>query len=693
MSISQRLLAEAVRYFERLSNQIIADETANQAARANGGEFEQRLINRAQALAVAEPIQAALQQWRSLTMACLALGLLLAMLAGITTARLALPATTEPLNFFWVLGSLLILPSTTLLLWLLLLLFQPRSSGQHSLGALGYSLVRRLLQRWHPDHTHLAAIQARTQLLNPAAGGHWALSGFSHALWLAYLTGSLIMAAFLLSVQQYQFIWQTTILSANTYTQLTELLAYLPALLGFTTPIADQISTGQGLAAASAWSSLLLGCIVAYGIVPRTILLLLCVVLRRRRLEQFHLDTEHPDYARLRAQLLPDIEKTGVIDPDEGIPEPEIRPPTRPAHQADRTGPIALLGLEIEQPHAGWPPLSHEDWLDLGLVVDRHSRRAALEQLSNTDPSQLLVVSSLALTPDRGLQNFLATLCQTTDAPTRLLLSQGQRLRDRNQAELIPQRLADWQKLAAAAGIDEQHVIAIDLDHLTAHSRTQLSQQLGLQATKPKRSPQACLDVAFELIIRHSQSWSGQPDTKAQSQLQQSIAQQFEHQPSNHLNLANLNKLKTHTSQALQDSAERWQQLLPLRLRTQPRWLAAGALAGACGCVAIAALTSPAAIATLPIWSALGSVLAAFKVNIDSESAPAQEIDLFEPVSAAALFALVLSLQGRDEHSITLILDQVLDEQTPQLPDTEAVRTWLATLQQRLNSVLAQEAA
>ncbi|MCB1719870.1 MAG: hypothetical protein KDK05_32510, partial [Candidatus Competibacteraceae bacterium] len=67
--------------------------------------------------------------------------------------------------------------------------------------------------------------------------------------------------------------------------------------------------------------------------------------------------------------------------------------------------------------------------------------------------------------------------------------------------------------------------------------------------------------------------------------------------------------------------------------------------------------------------------------------------DFFEPVSAAALFALVLSLQGREETAITHILDQTLDTSTPELPDAQAVQAWLTTVEARLEQALAKDTA
>ena len=698
--LEKRLLAEAVRHFEALEPQ--NDRNANRHARQIGGDFELRLLNRAALLAPADKLRMALRQLQSLTAWCVLTALFLAGLGGVAAARLALqPASTEPLNFFWSLGSLLVLPMITLLVWLGLILSRPKTLGNSSLGGLLYGLGRRLLQRWNPGASHIAATQASSVLLSPAAGGHWALSSLSHLIWLVYLIACLLMCVFLLSVRQYDFGWQTTILSAETYIQLTQALAWLPSWLGFSIPDAAQITASQwpnsqaaNAATDSAWSGLLLGCIVAYGILPRTVLLLFSLWRRQRHLQTFRLDVEQADYAKLRARLMPQMEKIGIVDPDQDTPSSTITPLNEAV--VPEQGPIALLGLEVDLPACGWPPLQHDDWLDLGLVDDRSSRQRALRRLREAErpPRQLWVISSLALTPDRGIQYFLSQLQDSCSASILLTLSQGQRLRARAQSdEDLPQRIADWQSVAAVAGIGTQQVLALDLDHLTAASRTQLCESLGIAA--PTSLPTGnSLHEAFERIVEHSERWRSYPDEASQAALHKAIAECFDNrQTAATLRLPSTDELQTQPEQALRQGAERFSQLLPARLRAQPRWLAAGALAGALGCTAIATLTSPAAIAALPLWAVLGGALAGFYLDSGTQSAGVQEQDLFEPVSAAALFALVLNLQGRSEATISRILDQTLEPDSPRLPDSYAVRSWLNQVQDRLASVLAQEAA
>ena len=133
--------------------------------------------------------------------------------------------------------------------------------------------------------------------------------------------------------------------------------------------------------------------------------------------------------------------------------------------------------------------------------------------------------------------------------------------------------------------------------------------------------------------------------------------------------------------------------LLPARLRLNPRWLAAGTAGGALACVAAATLIAPVAIASLPIWAGLGAALSMLVApSADAARDAEGVIDLGPAVAAAALFALVLALQGRDEAEIGRILDRTAgDEEPPPLPDAGAARAWLDGLRARFDRALSLE--
>ena len=64
----------------------------------------------------------------------------------------------------------------------------------------------------------------------------WLASSLSHGLWFGYLLGMLAMTLALLSAQRFTFVWETTILNADAYVWLTEILAAIPGALGIAVP-------------------------------------------------------------------------------------------------------------------------------------------------------------------------------------------------------------------------------------------------------------------------------------------------------------------------------------------------------------------------------------------------------------------------------------------------------------------------
>ena len=113
---------------------------------------------------------------------------------------------------------------------------------------------------------------------------------------MARLPGRLpAIVILLLSTRQYDFVWETTILSEPIYVEMARLIAMPVQALGFAVPDAAQIGasrwTGGAVAAGGreAWGSLLIGCIVVYGLLPRALALLISVTAVLRA-SQYRLD-------------------------------------------------------------------------------------------------------------------------------------------------------------------------------------------------------------------------------------------------------------------------------------------------------------------------------------------------------------------------------------------------------------------
>lgn len=711
-TLEQRVLTEAVCRYEDNRGEAVDDTNADAQGRAVGGDFERRVIARAQALPLMPTLAQALKELLHATGLVLIGGLVLALLAGITAAHTALgPGFGTADNFFWVLGGVLGIPTLTLLLWTVLVLYRPRALDTGSLGGLLLVFARRLTRRLHPDSAHVAVVQASGILLTRTQVGRWTLSAFSHALWLAFGIGALLTVLILLGTRQYAFNWETTILSERSYVPITRLLAQGPELLGFTGPTPEQIRASRHTdadhqtpeAASEAWSTLLVGSILVYGILPRLFLLLLSLGLAWWAARQFRLDLSQTGYLRLQSRLQPGLEALGVVDPDTVVatpapaaaPEPEPESEPEPAAEPELPGPLAVLGLEIEPPPSGWPPpATGADWLDLGLIDSREQRHVVLDRLQQRPlPRLTLAVCSLAATPDRGTRSFLTQLHDAAKGELALLLTEGQRLRARGHPDEVTQRSADWLTLAAAAGIPAERVLELDLDHLTDTSRANLERLLGLDAVTPAAQRQ--LNAAFDLIADHTAHWQNLPNAAEQAELHRAIAQLYRHRGRDwqHLLRARPTLDVTQLNAQLKGGADRMINLLPARLRLNPRWLAAGATAGALSCVAAATLVTPAAIAALPLWAGLGAALAQVLPSREEQPAPAAAAgpDLSDAVHAAALFALLLELQGRSEAAITRIIDRIAADDPAALTSAAAVRARLDELQRRFDLALAEE--
>jgi hypothetical protein len=351
--------------------------------------------------------------------------------------------------------------------------------------------------------------------------------------------------------------------------------------------------------------------------------------------------------------------------------------------------------MDIDRPASGWPPnLPPVEWWDLGFADDRADRRRILDEVAAAGdaPRVLLVVCSLATTPDRGTRAFIDALRRSSRSPLVLLLTEGQRLRGRAQAEQVEERIQDWRRLADGAGIGDDRVLELDLDHLTDISRDRLTRLLGYAGQEP--GTRRCIDRAFALIVEHAAGWSGPPSMARQAELQRAIAELYGggRQPWQDMLRARLSGGLPQLSE-LRESSRRMVDLLPTRLRNT-RWLAAGAVAGALGCVAAATLVAPAAIVALPAWAGVGAALSAIIApgGPGKAARPDEPIDLTDAVNAAALFAIVLELQGRAETEITRIIDRVAgDEEPPPMHDLDSVRAWLDALLRRLDLALQGE--
>jgi hypothetical protein len=706
-----RLLAEALRALESDGATPVEDARAATAAAGAGGDLERRIVSRARAVVDAPRLERALRAVRRSIAAIVALGLLLAAAAGAGAAKAALgPGGGAAVNIFWALGGLLGVQTLLLAAWVVILLRAPQSLPSLSLGGAALALGRRLAARLERAEHGAAAVEAVGSVFGRGPLVRSALGSVSNALWLAFNAACLLALLVMLSVREYRFVWETTILSADSYVRATRLAGWLPERLGFRVPTVEQIAASErGLApdeppgARQAWSGFLAGSLVAYGLAPRAILLAACLAAQVRARRRFRLDLDRPGYVRLQHALMPRHAALGVVDADDPSAGAERRGP-RGAADLTGGGPPALIGLEIEPPASGWPPrAAGTGWRDLGFCDGRPDQERVLGQLAAIAPATPVVVCALTSTPDRGVASFVEEVARASGSAPVLVLTGGEAFRRRGGAAEVAGRVEDWRRLAACAGIDAARVIEVDLDHLTDASAAKLAGALGVPPRAgAQRTAARHLEAAFELVAAHAARWSKAPGVEEQATLHAAIARLHRRgdaaRPFTWL-AGGLQAIQADAAAALRGGARGVVALLPERARIDPRWLAAGAFAGALGCLAAALLAAPAAIAALPAWSVLGAavgaaVRAVMPVRPGPAPAPAgDDAARGDALGAAALFAVLLELQGRDEAAITRVLDRVL-EAPPGPADVAspgAIRSWLDGLRHRVDLTLAAE--
>lgn len=421
-------LTETVRLREEHAGPL-DDLEANRLARAAGGDLPSRIQRRALWLAERDGLTAALKHWLQGARLALVLLMILAMLSGAGLAFAALGQT--PVNVFWALGSLLGLNLILLLSWALGLIF----AGEHgaTLGRLWLWLSEKLAR----DAKAAQLAPALLLMLQRKKLNRWALGALVNGLWLLVMLSALVLLLTLMATRRYGFVWETTILSADTFIHITQALGHLPSLLGFNVPTVDMIrASGDGAldieSARQAWATWLVGVLVVYGVLPRLILALLCFWRWNSGKAALRLDLNLPGYAQLRERLMPSSERLGVNDPE---PAQMHRVESGVSEHASEGALLVAIELDEQRP---WPPALPKNVSNAGILDSRESRHKLLEQLSRFPPARLAIACDPQRSPDRGSLALIAELARSA-GETRVWL-----LQPPPGAALDAERLGDW---------------------------------------------------------------------------------------------------------------------------------------------------------------------------------------------------------------------------------------------------------
>jgi hypothetical protein len=421
-------LTETVRLREEHAGPL-DDLEANRLARTAGGDLPSRIQCRALWLAERDGLTSALKHWLQGARLALLLLMIFAVLSGAGLAFAALSQT--PVNVFWALGSLLGLNLILLLSWLLGLIF----AGEHgaTLGRLWLWLSEKMAR----DAKAAQLAPALLLMLQRKKLNRWALGTLVNGLWLLAMFSALILLLTLMATRRYGFVWETTILSADTFIHVTHALGYLPSLLGFNVPTVEMIrASGDGAldieSARQAWATWLVGVLVVYGVLPRLLLTLLCFWRWNSGKTALRLDLNLPGYAQLRERLMPTSERLGVNDPE---PAQMHRVESGVGELASEGALLVAIELDEQRP---WPPALPKNVSNAGILDSRESRHKLLEQLSRFPPARLAIACDPRRSPDRGSLALIAELARSA-GETRVWLLQAP-----PGEALDAERLGDW---------------------------------------------------------------------------------------------------------------------------------------------------------------------------------------------------------------------------------------------------------
>lgn len=438
--LQARWLAEAVRLREEHEGPL-EDSEAVRVARAAGGDLESRVLLRAAVLGRRDGLDAGIEAWDTHARQGLWVLALVGVLAGAGVAVSVLGDGVRPVNVVWAIGGLLGLHLLTLFAWIAGAATGGARAGS-MLGQLWLWASRRMIRepRLALLPHALAGMLARARLLR------WWLGTISHGVWTLTLLTALAAMLLMLSTRRYEFVWETTILPAETFVQFASGLGWLPAKLGFPVPSADTVRA-SGVVHADTdgfrrlWSGWLVGSLFAYGIAPRLLLWTVCLALWRKGRVRLRLDLDRPGYAALRDRLAPASERIGVSDA-----APQSLPTRKRAADplVGEAGALAL-GIELGQ-DIDWPPALPAGAADGGVLDAREQRNRLLGRLAQAPVRRLLIVCDARLSPDRGSLALIAELAHYARR-TRVCLAAPV------AAAPEPQRVAHWREGLVDAGL------------------------------------------------------------------------------------------------------------------------------------------------------------------------------------------------------------------------------------------------
>lgn len=425
----QRQLAELVRILDEGGYIFAADPAQiTESLRSVGGSYEQKLIRRAEMADRDGLLRDTLERARAGTFWLWVAAATAVFGSGFSATFLLMDS--QGLNFFFILASVLGMNTVMLLVWLAsvcLRLNVGRFASSPATWLRGKDPVNQAVLRLYADAWRKPSVR-------------WRIGAASHSIWLSTLLGMLVSVLLLLLVRQYTFNWESTLLTNAASVKVIDILSWLPAKFGFSAPDAEAVLKGRlnsSTADARAWSGLLVGSIVCYGILPRLGAWLACKILLARNSELLPLDK--PYYQKIIRQW-----QTEIVDADNRSESVHTVSPKISISGA----PKWAVMLETEWHDAAWHVHTlGQEWLDKGTADSRDAVAALIAELQR-QPAQLLIGVRAHTVPDRGVLRQIVRLAEAAQggAVVQLLL-------ENNVSDGLKNHLIQWHDALAERGL------------------------------------------------------------------------------------------------------------------------------------------------------------------------------------------------------------------------------------------------
>ena len=452
-SFDNKVLVEQIRGIE--SPQALTTDSIDTGS---GGDFDGRLLRRAQYLIRQHSLQDTLSHAARIWGYSNILTTLLAVIIG-ALASLSAVSGVSTLNIYWILLVLVGFNLLSMGLWVVGVCIgaEGLTSGVFSKAT---AWVPALLGK--TDTSKGKADRAWAECYFTGAVGKWRFSQMTQQLWLAYLSAGLGVLVAVLITRQFDFVWGTTLLSDEAFVQLTSILGQPLQSLGFAAPSAQQvmetrIGAGYQLSAEHRynWAQFLIGALLVFGIIPRLILWLISRALLGVAKSQFVLDNYLPYYIHLRQALMPTHGRSEIVDAD--TKSSEATPSVATIVQ-ERAGagqvPATALWVAVELGNAvTWPLLYAGPEHNLGQVVDRASLDAIGQKIQASKGAEVAVVVMASRPPDRGLKRTILSLSTAAEHTWLVLIHTA------GEPPVSDLRLAAWYHLARECKVPADHVI------------------------------------------------------------------------------------------------------------------------------------------------------------------------------------------------------------------------------------------